>query len=301
MKHWHRIVVLTVVFSLLIVSAAFAALDTPSISTGSSGHAKQTLFITAGPSGAPNGFTIRWMDQSTYYSNGGQFNAEPSLGESNAAFTGEPTLNTFGGEYTTFKIGPNETIRVEIGDLTDETGVSGTRGELEDGVRYYFAAFANDESGAPASDLSVVVNDQTTETTNCTYTQGYWKNHPDAWPVTSLTLGTVNYTKAECLAILGEPVNGNGLISLAHQLIAALLNIAQGADPSAASAAIASANTLIGGLVVPPIGGGFLDPADTTDLTQTLDDYNNGITGPGHCGTVPTQPTTWGQVKALYR
>jgi len=301
MKHWHRLVVLTAIFSLSLVSAAFAALDTPSISTGMSGHAKQTLFITAGPSGAPNGFTIRWMDQSTFYSNGGQFDAQPSLGEDNASFTGEPSLNTFGGQYTTFKIGPNETIRVEIGDLQDETGVTGTRGELDEGVRYYFAAFANDENGAAASDLSVVVNDATTATTNCTYTQGYWKNHESAWPVSSLTLGTVNYTKAECLAILGEPVNGNGLISLAHQLIAALLNIAQGADPSAASAAIASANALIGGLVVPPIGGGFLDPANTTVLTQTLDDYNNGITGPGHCGTVPTQPSTWGQVKSLYR
>jgi len=53
--------------------------------------------------------------------------------------------------------------------------------------------------------------------------------------------------------------------------------------------------------VVPPIGGGYLNPSDTSGLTQTLDDYNNGVTGPGHCGTVPTQPSTWGQVKALYR
>jgi hypothetical protein len=116
MKHWHRLVVLTVVFSLLISSAAFAALDKPAISTGASGHTKQVLFITAGPSGAPNGFTVRWMDASTYFSNGASFTADPSAGDK-ASFTGEPTLNTFGGQYTTFKIGPNETIRVEIGDL----------------------------------------------------------------------------------------------------------------------------------------------------------------------------------------
>src|SRR5436190_2624835 len=236
MKHWHRLVLLTVGFSLLAASAAFAALDTPAISTGASGHAKQVLFITAGPSGAPNGFTIRWMDASTYYGNGGTFQAEPVAGESKAAFTGEPTLNTFGGQYTTFKIGPNETIRVEIGDLYDETGVSGDVTELEDGMQYYFAVFANDENGNPDSDLSVIVNDQTTASTNCTYTQGYWKNHEEAWPITSLTLGTVNYTKAQLLSILGQSVGGNGLISLVHQLIAAKLNIAQGADPSAASA-----------------------------------------------------------------
>lgn len=300
MKHWHRLLVLTLLFSVL-ASSAFAALDTPAISTGSSGHAKQTLFITAGPSGAPNGFTIRWMDQSTYYSNGGQFNPEPSLGESKAAFTGEPTLNTFGGQYTTFKIGPNQTIRVEIGDLADESGVSGDRGELEDAVQYFFAVFANDENGNPDSGLSVIVNDQTTASTNCTFTQGYWKNHEEAWPVSSLTLGTVSYTKAELLQILGQPVQGNGLISLAHQLIAAKLNIAQGADPTAASAAIVAADAMIGGLVVPPVGAGHLSPGSTSSLTQTLDDYNNGITGPGHCGTVPTQPSTWGQVKALFR
>src|SRR6266498_1164478 len=32
---------------------------------------------------------------------------------------------------------------------------------------------------------------------SCTYTQGYWRTHPDAWPVTSLTLGTVTYQAAE--------------------------------------------------------------------------------------------------------
>lgn len=304
MKNWQRLAVLTVVLSLFIVSAAFAAsLDAPSVSTGSSGHAKQTLFITAGPSGAPNGFTVRWMDASTYFGNGAQFHAQPVAGESDASFTGVPTLNTFDGQYSTFKIGPNETIRVEIGDLADESGVAGDLNELASATPYYFAVFANDESGAPASELSVVVNDQTTANTNCTYTQGYWKNHPNAWPVTSLTLGTVNYTKQELLDILDQEVNGNGLISLAHQLIAAKLNIAQGADPSAASACIATADGLIGSLVVPPTGGSTdsLNPADTDATTQCLDDYNNGVTGPGHCGTVPTKPTTWGQVKSLYR
>jgi hypothetical protein len=301
MKHWHRLVVLTSLISLFAGSVFAASLDKPTISTGTSGHAKQTIYITAGPSGAPNGFTIRWVDQSTYLGNGGQFPAEPTIDEGRASFTGTPTLNTFGGQYTTFTLGPNETIRVEIGDLQDESGVSGTRGELEDGVRFYFAAFANDVNGNADSDLSVIVTDETTASTNCTYTPGYWKNHPDAWPVTSLTLGTVVYTKAQLIQILEEDVNGNGLISLAHQLIAAKLNIAQGADPTAAAAAIASADAMIGSLVVPPIGSGYLDPSDTSALTQTLDDYNNGVTGPGHCGTVPTQAATWGKIKGLYR
>jgi hypothetical protein len=169
------------------------------------------------------------------------------------------------------------------------------------GEQYYFTAFGLDENGNAASELSVTVSATTTPSTNCTYTQGYWKNHEELWPSTNLTLGSVNYSAAQLDLILGEPVAGNGLVSLAHQLIAAKLNIDNGADPTAAAAAIAAADALIGALVVPPIGGGYLAPSVTSSLTQTLDDYNNGVTGPGHCGNVPTQERTWGGVKALYR
>jgi uncharacterized protein DUF5979 len=126
-------------------------------------------------------------------------------------------------------------------------------------------------------------NTFTPPATGCTFTQGYWKTHPADWPVTTLTLGTVTYTQAQLLAILGQEVNGNGLISLAKQLIAAKLNVADGADPTAVSAAIAAADALIGGLVVPPVGSGFLAPSTTDATKTTLANYNQGLTGPGHC------------------
>src|SRR5688572_26907655 len=63
---------------------------------------------------------------------------------------------------------------------------------------------------------------------DCVFTQGYWKNHAEAWPVSTLVLGTVSYSQAQLLEILRTPVRGNGLISLAHQLIAAKLNVANG-------------------------------------------------------------------------
>jgi len=66
----------------------------------------------------------------------------------------------------------------------------------------------------------------------CTYTQGYWRTRPNAWPVTSLALGAVTYQAAQLTAILDNPAQGNGLVILAHQLIAAKLNIANGADPT---------------------------------------------------------------------
>lgn len=120
----------------------------------------------------------------------------------------------------------------------------------------------------------------------CTLTQGYWKNHADQWAVQSLTLGTVNYNQTQLLSILNRPVQGNGLISLSYQLIAAKLNIAAGASvPPGVATAIASADALIGGLVVPPVGSGSLPTSTTSSLTSTLDTYNNGNApgGPPHC------------------
>ena len=81
----------------------------------------------------------------------------------------------------------------------------------------------------------------------CPLTQGYWKNHASAWPVSSLTLGSQTYTKAELLAILNTPVKGDASIDLAHQLIAAKLNIAAGADSTPIAATITDADALLGG------------------------------------------------------
>jgi hypothetical protein len=64
----------------------------------------------------------------------------------------------------------------------------------------------------------------------CHFTPGYWKNHPEAWPLTTLTLGGETYDQAELLEILDHPVHGDASVILAHHLIAALLNVAAGAD-----------------------------------------------------------------------
>jgi len=120
----------------------------------------------------------------------------------------------------------------------------------------------------------------------CTRTQGYYKNKPEQWAVQSLTLGTVTYTKANLLSIFNTSVRGNGLVSLSHQLIAAKLNAAaQTTVPASVATAIAAADALISGLVVPPVGSGSLSTSSTSSLTATLDAYNNGLTpgGPSHC------------------
>jgi hypothetical protein len=136
------------------------------------------------------------------------------------------------------------------------------------------------------------------EATGCTFTQGYWKTHgPNAkgnnsneWDLANITLGNTSYTQAEALSIFNAPVKGNGLISLAHQLLAAKLNLANGVVDPSITAAITAADALIGNLVVPPVGSGYLDPAVTAALTGQLAAFNEGITGPGHCGEETGNP-----------
>jgi hypothetical protein len=117
----------------------------------------------------------------------------------------------------------------------------------------------------------------------CTLTQSYWRSHPTAWPVTTLTLGNVSYTQRQLLQILWRPGRGNGLCMLARQLIAAKLNVASGASGATVAQTIADSDAMIGDLVVPPCGNGFLAPAATDDYTASLTSYNEGTTGPGHC------------------
>jgi hypothetical protein len=90
------------------------------------------------------------------------------------------------------------------------------------------------------------------------------------------SLGSVHYTAAQLEAILANnAVAGNGLLSLAHQLLAAKLNLANGANGSSIASTVAAADALIGALVVPPSGSDSLAPAATSALTSTLDVWNN--------------------------
>ena len=294
--------------------AAIAQLDSPDVSSVDAGKAKWVIDVTAGPSGAPHGFTVWWMKKATFDAIGQTWFPTGNQLQAQVYFTGTPTLNTWDGQLTSFALAPNQVVRIELGDLFDETGLTqaNTLGlqELESGVEYVFCAWALGDGSVTASAWSSNVFGATIDN-NCTYTQGYWRTHgPGAcqagnnaneWPVTSLTLGTVNYTDTELCSILHTPAGGNGLLILAHQLIAAKLNIANGADPSAIAADVASADALIGNLVVPPVGIDFLAPSSVNTVAQALDDWNNGITGPGHCEATPVTPASWGRVKTTYR
>ena len=276
-------------------------LDSPIISPMGAKPSTVRIRVQAGASGAEKGFTAQWMKKADFDALGAWPEGASALVRS-GDFTGVPVWTT-GGDAGDYTMGAAEWMAIELGQLFDETGVNATStDELAAGTDYVVRVVAKGGGGftdsQPTADLIVST---LTASQNCTFTVGYWKTHEGVWPVTSLTLGTVSYTQAELLSILNTPSGGNGLLILAHQLIAAKLNIANGADPSFVSAVIASGDATIGSLVVPPVGSDFLDPSSTSADAHSLDDWNNGITGPGHCGSTPAANSTWGAVKSLYR
>ncbi len=290
----------------LVASAALLALpaaaqptkapqmSTPTITCGEKTPVSLEIVFTAGsPTGAPAGFSLQWMTLADWQANDDMWflSSDPDLCK--GSFSG----NAFGHFYN---VPAGTSTSLIVGDLLfDNPGAStNCLDPLVCDTKYIFRAFSHANSKFKRSDFSsdlVCKTKPCTQNQGCTFTQGYWKTHgpgdcqfgnnSDVWPVNSLSLGDpgTTYTDAQLCSILRTPAKGNGLIALAHQLIATKLNIANSADPGAISAAVAAADALIGTLVVPPVGAGSLHPSVTSGLTTTLDSYNSGAIGPGHC------------------
>jgi hypothetical protein len=291
--------VLALAITAPTVASAVVTLDTPSVTVVGNGPSYISLEVLAGASGTPNGFTVEWMPKADYDIYGWGTDYTPP-GFNYCTFSGIPTLNVTPG-VPDFLLGPSVAVRVVLGELFDETGLYTTyTDEMNAGTQYALRVRAEAGPGynASANSPTSIVNSGTQEV--CRFTLGYWKNHPGNWPVLSLTLGTVTYTQAQLLLILGQPAGGNGLLILEHQLIAAKLNVLLSPPPPAIAADIAAADAMIGGLIPPPIGSDTLPPASVTTLESDLDAFNNGQAGGDRCVT-PTVKSTWGKLKSLYR
>lgn len=127
----------------------------------------------------------------------------------------------------------------------------------------------------------------------CTLTQGYWKTHSDRGPAPyddawqnlgPLQEDTPFFISGQTwFVVFWTPPAGNAYYVLAHQYMAAKLNLLNGASTNAAvNAAIASSEGFFAART----------PASTLTKAQrqqalgwasTLDQYNNGVIGPGHC------------------
>jgi hypothetical protein len=110
-----------------------------------------------------------------------------------------------------------------------------------------------------------------------TGTIGYWKNHPEDWPVESITLGNQTYTKSQAIALLGRASAGDKSIDLAKQLIGAKLNVIIDNDSTCIASTITAADNWLRQY---PVGSGVSGSSTAwqtgSPLHSTLDDYNNG-------------------------
>ena len=90
-------------------------------------------------------------------------------------------------------------------------------------------------------------------------------------------MGSTVYQENELISILNQSDNGNGLIKLARALIAAKLNIENGAESVPAKTAVNFAEKKIGTLVIPPKGTGFLTMQSINEAYQKLKLFNDGM------------------------
>jgi hypothetical protein len=110
-----------------------------------------------------------------------------------------------------------------------------------------------------------------------TATIGYWKNHPEAWPVPTITVGGNTYTVAQAISWFNK-VGKDKTTMMFAQLVAARLSVIIGNDSSCVAPTIAAANAW---LVTYPVGSNVAGGSNAWSvgqpLEQTLDAYNNGL------------------------
>ena len=111
-----------------------------------------------------------------------------------------------------------------------------------------------------------------------TGTPGYWKNHPEAWPVGSITVAGVSYTRDEAIAWL-DKVGKDKTITMFSSLVPAMLNVMVGNDDSCVASTIAAANSWMA--TYGPVGKGVAASSYAWKIGEPLhrlmDNYNNGM------------------------
>ena len=116
-----------------------------------------------------------------------------------------------------------------------------------------------------------------------TGTPGYWKNHPDAWPVQKITIGGFEYTKAEAISWLNK-VGKDKTTTMFSSLVPAILNVMIGNDGSCINSTIAQAQTWMA--TYGPVGSGVAASSQAwvlgEPLHQKMDAYNNGLSCAPH-------------------
>jgi len=149
----------------------------------------------------------------------------------------------------------------------------------------------------PGSTSSILVTDPAAEFTpdaellkNCTFTIHFWKVYSGAWNTNHIIFGERAYTKVQAIAIINIEDPSLATTRLMQQYITAYLNSIEGADPTEIERTMERA---LAWLVLhpPEVGLNQAESLAGEILADALEDFNNGVTGPGHCIHEPFTPT----------
>jgi hypothetical protein len=156
------------------------------------------------------------------------------------------------------------------------------------------ASFETNDTGSTGS-ASWTVNVHVPCAGGCSLTPGYWKTHSSFGPApyddTWALLGENTpffFSGMTFYQALWTAPNGNAYWILAHAYIAAKLNQLNGADFTAAQTAFNNATVLFSNPTYTPafiggLSGGNSIRQSFLAAATILDNYNNGLIGPGHC------------------
>ena len=111
-----------------------------------------------------------------------------------------------------------------------------------------------------------------------TGTPGFWKNHPEAWPVGEITIGGVVYTKSQALVVLGKADGGDKSMTMFRHLVSAKLNVLIGNTATCVAGTISAADAWMAtnGPAGSRVGAKTQAWRVGEPLSQELDAYNNG-------------------------
>jgi len=250
------------------------SLEVPVLSCGVATQTSLELVVTAGATGAMGGFDIHWMAEDAFLDNGSEWNDELSC-----------SMGFSGNGDALYSLEAGESIRLNLEDFV----AAAECGTVECGVTYVFRVRAKNEGGQGEkgglnkSDWSEAFSCATAECQVCTYGKGYWRNHStdnsgnqeNIWPVNELELGTVTYFQDQLNDILDVPNNeGNNLVILSQHLIAAKLNVANGAGNEDIAATIAAADEMIGDRSVLEDSFPLEWKSQVNDLKDLLEAFN---------------------------
>jgi hypothetical protein len=110
-----------------------------------------------------------------------------------------------------------------------------------------------------------------------TGTPGYWGKYSRTWPVSTITVGGIVYTKNQAIAIIQMSVSGDKRWTLFPSLVSAKLNVIIGNEASCIQDTIDQADAWWAAYHGSPVAGSSAAWAVGGPLNTTLDAYNNGL------------------------